>query len=106
MSDPQPDAAQAELLADLAELVTLLRDVGEDHWAAWMESDRARIADGQPDGLTHLLSAYGGMGSFNDLVIHPANGHDLPANLASSTNDKLRSLRSHTWINATALTRA
>lgn len=46
-------------------------------WEQWLRTDRARIAAGDADGLTHMRSAYGGMGSINDLYICPWNGHPV-----------------------------
>jgi len=45
-----------------------------------MEQSRREIADGDFHGIGRLLSAYGGMGPFNDLVL-------------SSSNDELDRLR-------------
>lgn len=46
-------------------------------WEQWLRTDRARIAAGDATGLTHMRSAYGGMGSINDLYICPWNGHPV-----------------------------
>jgi hypothetical protein len=54
------------LVAIMTEVVTLLHEQGEDHWAAWLERDGARIADGDANGLDHVRQAFGGMGSIND----------------------------------------
>jgi hypothetical protein len=45
-----------------------------------MEKSRREIVDGDFHGIERLLSAYGGMGSFNDLV-------------SSSSNDEIDRLR-------------
>lgn len=55
----------------------LLRQVGEDHWANWLQEDIAlwrRSAE-----VSHHRSAYGGMGSFNDVVICRRNRHQVSA---------------------------
>uniref|UniRef100_A0A973ZZ61 DUF6966 domain-containing protein n=1 Tax=Bradyrhizobium septentrionale TaxID=1404411 RepID=A0A973ZZ61_9BRAD len=58
-----------ELIAVLDRLAALLReDKWGSHWADWMEKSRREIADSDFHGIERLLSAYGGMGSFNDLV--------------------------------------
>ncbi|WP_313740666.1 DUF6966 domain-containing protein [Pseudomonas sp.] len=57
-------------LADVLEaLACLLESDGDQHWSRWMRTARARLLDGDPDAIRYLLSAYGGMGSFNDLVL-------------------------------------
>ena len=57
------------LLRTLDELVDLLVAGGDEQWAAWLSGDRRRIAGGDRHGLDHLLQAYGGMGSFNDVQL-------------------------------------
>ena len=82
---PSPAAAVPELIAVLDRLVVLLRDDkwGSD-WADWMEKSRREIASSDFHGIGRLLSAYGGMGSFNDLV-------------AFSSNDEINRLRTRAW---------
>lgn len=47
----------------------LLRAAGETHWATWMQQD---LKEWRESGSTrHHRSAYGGMGSFNDLWLTP-----------------------------------
>ncbi|WP_312932734.1 DUF6966 domain-containing protein [Pseudomonas sp.] len=64
MTTPHP--ALAHVLEQLAEL---LESDGDQHWSRWMRTARARLLDGNPDAIRYLLSAYGGMGSFNDLIL-------------------------------------
>lgn len=61
--------AAAGLLSILDELIALLRGSGETHWSAWLEKDRILIANGDFYGVEHLLRAFGGMGSFNDVAL-------------------------------------
>ena len=67
----------ARLLATLDDAAALLVEHGEHEWAAWLQGDRRRIAQGDFAGLDHLLAAFGGMGSLNDLVFDPRNGNAL-----------------------------
>ena len=69
MEPVEADRRVARLLADLDEAIGVLRDAGETHWKSWLERDRKRIAVGDPYGLESLLRAFGGMGSFNNLVL-------------------------------------
>jgi len=103
MDPAELDTEENELLRVLDELVRLLRTWDEDHWADWVERDRRLIADGHPDALGHLLAAFGGMGSLNDLVIDPANGHSITADRVRPVNDRLRLLCSATFTKATSL---
>jgi uncharacterized protein DUF6966 len=68
----QPDR-RAELA--LAGLVRLLEHCGEARWLKWA---RGHLNTTRESGLSPtLLDAYGGVGSFNDLILDPANGHAL-----------------------------
>ena len=58
-----------ELLEILSEIIKLLESDGEQHWSRWMRRSRDRLLKSDYSGIEYLLSAYGGMGSFNDLVI-------------------------------------
>ncbi|MGF6430319.1 MULTISPECIES: DUF6966 domain-containing protein [Bradyrhizobium] len=76
-----PSAVVPELILVLDRLAALLReDRWGSRWADWMEKSRREIVDGDFHGIERLLSAYGGMGSFNDLV-------------SSSSNDEIDRLR-------------
>lgn len=41
--------------------------------------------------------AYGGMGSFNDLILCSANGHNVPEETDREVNDRLDFLRSRLY---------
>lgn len=43
-------------------------------------------------GVECILAAFGGMGSINDLIFHPLNGHTLSAEQTTEFNDKLKLL--------------
>jgi len=53
-----------------------LKEIGEDHWLKWVQKDLDEWTSNK--STTHHLSAYGGMGSFNDVVICKANNHSIP----------------------------
>ncbi|WP_142277442.1 DUF6966 domain-containing protein [Mycobacterium timonense] len=63
----------ADLLGVLDELIDKLptfdTGTGCQRWVTWLARSRQRIARGDPHGIDELLSAYGGMGSFNDLEL-------------------------------------
>jgi hypothetical protein len=83
----------AELHRLLGETLDLLETHGEQSWSARLRLDRARLEAGDFEGITHLLSLYGGMGSFNDLVLHPWNGHSVPEGEIDAVNRELERLR-------------
>jgi hypothetical protein len=97
------EADYTELLETLDSLVALLRQHREDHWADWLARNRRLIANGDAHGITHFLSAFGGMGSLNDLVIHPSNGHDVAPDDIAAVNQQFMNLASHAHASATRL---
>lgn len=90
--------ATTRLCVCLRTLSRLLRTAGETHWAAWMDESRARIEHDDPAGIEHLLGAYGGMGSFNDLILTPDNGHTVEEADVAGINDRLDMLRSEIYV--------
>ncbi|QDU26892.1 hypothetical protein ETAA8_19760 [Anatilimnocola aggregata] len=54
-----------------------LRQIGETHWADWLRED-INAWQTQRD-VSHHRRAYGGMGSFNDVVISDTNEHHVTA---------------------------
>ncbi len=93
------------LEADVADLVALLQRHGADHWARTYAGALRRIEAGDPVGLDHVLRAYGGMGSVNDLLLHPVNGHDIALEEVAAANDRLVALVSRTYSEAHELRR-
>jgi hypothetical protein len=59
----------------LCAMARLLEAVGEKHWAPWVR-ESIHLWQAESDTTQHL-SAYGGMGSFNDVMICRANHHDV-----------------------------
>jgi hypothetical protein len=62
-------ATSDDLMAALDEVIALLDRTNEPHWRDWMANARARLHRADVSGLDKILGAYGGMGSFNDLII-------------------------------------
>ncbi|KPG96518.1 DUF6966 domain-containing protein [Pseudomonas sp. RIT-PI-r] len=58
-----------ELIGTLEQLATLLESDGDTHWSLWMRNARSRLLQSDYSGIEYLLKAYGGMGSFNDVVL-------------------------------------
>jgi hypothetical protein len=58
-----------ELICVLDQLAAMLESDGDTHWSLWMRKARARLMDSDYSGIEYLQSAYGGMGSFNDLIL-------------------------------------
>ena len=84
----------------------LLRSVGETFWADKIQS--ALKKDGGTIDiylLEEILSWYGGMGSFNDLLISSYNDHLVDEKDEERLNDELNRLRSQIYQEATCLKR-
>ncbi len=79
-----------ELVERLRQLQASLERLGEAHWAGWIARDIDLLELSDFYGIEHFLSAFGGMGSLNDLVIHPLNGHTCSEAEVESVNARLR----------------
>ena len=85
------------LIAILEQIEHLLVIHREQHWSAWITRDITAIKKYDAHGIVHLLSAYGGMGSFNDLWLCAANGHRIDEMEVMGVNDTLSALRSEAY---------
>lgn len=103
MDPHEADERYARIMANVAAARDLLQRVGEEQWGGWLATVHAELGSLDAHGLTRLLSAYGGMGSFNDLVIHPVNGHSVPKEEVDLVNRSVAELRSALYADATAL---
>jgi hypothetical protein len=57
------------LIGTLEELIALLETADRPHWRDWMLEAQTRLKQHEQTGITKILSAFGRMGSFNDLVV-------------------------------------
>jgi hypothetical protein len=62
-------------ISSLKAMEYLLEKVNEDYWCNWIRKDIKEWETNQT--VDHHMSAYGGMGSFNDVVICTANQHTI-----------------------------
>ncbi len=67
----------------------LLREHNETNWADALENLAAEYPESPEATTAKIRAMYGGMGSFNDVILYGANGHPL-----RSENDELDGLRS------------
>ena len=96
-----------ELLEVLSEIIEILDEDREEHWSGWMAQSRHRLLDSDYSGIEHLLSAYGGMGSFNDFVLGQSyeNGQFRWKEGHVDKNNRLDELRRKAWKLADEITR-
>lgn len=87
---------------DLVELLdsceSLLRSVHEDFWSDKINSLKQKV-DNNVDIyiLEEIKSWYGGMGSFNDLIISNYNGHLIEEKYEKELNDELNKMRNQIY---------
>ena len=90
---------KVELEETLGELVSILEEHDEKHWSKMLQKSLQRIEAGDYSGIELLKTFYGGMGSFNDLVIQPdmVKGKIEFTENQIEANNKLDSLRETAW---------
>lgn len=93
------------LAAMLDEAVVLLRRHRLDHWADWLLKDAMSIRNLDFHGVEHLLSAFGGMGSLNDIGLAEQNPNNPSVLIASPDDAHFQALLSEIHILATKLAR-
>lgn len=88
-----------ELARVLAELAALLENDGANEWSAWMLQAKVRLEKSDYSGIEYLLSAYGGSGSLNDLVLGQSSINGVFAWKAGciELNDRFATLKSQAW---------
>ena len=84
------DQNTQSLICELEACASLLRDCSEDHWASWLEKSVNLIKQRKFSGIELFEGAFGGMGSINDLVLSPINGHTIEQSKVGSCNDQMR----------------
>ncbi|MCQ3831158.1 hypothetical protein HXX02_17125 [Microbulbifer elongatus] len=53
---------------NILEMITLLEEGGHEHWKRWFQKSLSLLEAGDcQKSFAHTISAYGGMGSFNDV---------------------------------------
>ena len=82
-----------DLITQLTVATSMLENVKEEFWAKWLQENLNMIRQRNFRGVERLLSGFGGMGSFTDLVIHPINGHEILESQISSVNEQFAALR-------------
>ncbi|MEW6357763.1 MAG: hypothetical protein AB1696_15630 [Planctomycetota bacterium] len=92
---------EQRLLDLMAELADFLDRYGEAHWAGHFRTCRERLGyliqedaprEEKAEAAAMIRSAYGGMGSFNDLIICRTNKHPVEESEEEAVNTELQRL--------------
>jgi len=96
--DPMAPPVRA-LCETLERIIELLVADNEAHWSRWMRGALDTLSSGDSAGAHRVLAAYGGMGSFNDLIIGQTVTDDRLtwADGAAGMNDELDALRARAY---------
>ncbi|CAL8975390.1 hypothetical protein CELL_02037 [Cellulomonas sp. T2.31MG-18] len=104
MPDPV-DSLVDSLMESMTALIEVLRLHDEPFWAKWMSDDMRAVDRGDARALDHILAAYGGMGSVNDLILDRISGRILTGDERVAANENLRALLSRVYDLARSLRR-
>jgi hypothetical protein len=69
MDEAQFEAKYQELKQCVSETVVLLCQADQDSWVSWFAKAEAWLEAQYPSAFSQIMQAYGGMGSFNDLIL-------------------------------------
>ncbi|TMN24282.1 hypothetical protein [Pseudoxanthomonas sp. X-1] len=96
---PPADASLQPIIDVLDALIQVLEQDGDTHWSAWMRRAKSRLAQGDDRGADDLLGAYGGMGSFNDLILGQSyqDGRFAWKPGYADLNERFDALRGRAW---------
>jgi hypothetical protein len=94
-----------ELIGLLKESSAFLEVYGEKKISAWLRDCAAMLEGNDLSGIDNLLRGFGGMGSFNDLVLDPRNNHKLDESEVVFANTKLEQYRRKIYQLASGLRR-
>jgi hypothetical protein len=100
------DADVVRLADALDDLATFLIAHSEPSWGDWIARDAVLVRRGDGRGVTHFLSAFGGMGSLNDLLFDQENGNAASEPEAKALNERFEELRDRAWRQAITLRHA
>ena len=98
-----PEIESLALMLD--EASELLQSNDSTSWAEWLRKDAKLIRSLDFFGIKHLRSAFGGMGTFNDIVLVSRGDGDIIGTMLIAENERLAELRTSIYNLATKLAR-
>ena len=93
------------LITALEEAAHLLQKHGFQDWFSWLKADSISIQNSDFYGVEHLLSSFGGMGSFNDIVLSAHGKGEQPHLVLIADNERLSVLQTEIYALAWQLAR-
>lgn len=95
--------SEIDTLAEMLDKAEALpRSYEQIQWAKWLSNDARMIRSLDGYGIEHLLSAYGGMGSINDVVLQRiTTGNEVV--VPESDNERFALLRNEIYVLARSL---
>jgi len=79
-----------ELIIELEACANMLKECSEIHWGLWLEECASLLKTGNFRGIEKFEGAFGGMGSINDLILHPINKHNISESEVQKYNERLQ----------------
>jgi hypothetical protein len=81
----------------LESTIELLNRYGVRGWGSWFSESIALLRQNPSTGIDKVLNSYGGMGSFNDLVISHLNQHQIAEAEEMQANNQLEQYRTEIY---------
>ena len=95
-----------ELASQLTVCAAFLEQYGvHPDWPSMLLALATRLRDGDISAAAELRTQFGGMGSFNDILIHPHNGHRIDEKDVDIVNSRLGEMRHQLFESCIALVR-
>ncbi|MEI8021413.1 MAG: hypothetical protein WCH39_24605 [Schlesneria sp.] len=105
MTDAEAETSRVKLILAVTQAERLLRRYSITDWADTLNRAATLITGSDFSGVDDLFSIFGGMGSFNDIVIHPLNGNPIEDSEIDRVNNDFQSLKTDIYEIVTALRR-
>ena len=92
MGYEEAEQSRLEVVERLVSAAAFLHRMNISAWAERLELCKERIASRDFAGIEQLLRSFGGMGSLNDIYLHPDNGHDVRLDDVNAANEEWQTI--------------
>lgn len=86
-----------KIIYEMDSLSSLLDSVGEERWSSAVKRARSQLSASNYHGIEEAKQWFGTVGTLNDLIIHPLNGHSVSEKNVESVNTELQSATSRIY---------